>query len=238
MTNLLIIIPAFNEEASLPYVFEELKDYPEWDLLIVDDASTDNTLKLCLEYKINTLPLRIQLGAWAATQTGIRYAAKHHYECVITMDGDGQHHPKDIPKLLETARLNPKADVIIGECIARGSQMRHIAWKYFRMLTGLKVKDITSGFRLYKPEAIQLLARKEATMLEYQDVGILLMFREAGLTIKETRVSTSERLHGKSHLFSTWLKVTYYMIVTTILAISKHNLGKRSSKESFWKITS
>jgi len=221
----LIIIPVLNEEASLPFVFEELADLDNIDLLVVDDASTDNSVKLCLEHGVPVLPLKIKLGAWGATQAGMRYALKYNYDYVITMDGDGQHHGHDVPKLLEAAARNPETEVIIGECIARGSKLRHIAWRFFRLITGMSIADLTSGFRLYKSRAIELLTSRNATLLDYQDVGVLLMLKATNMKISEIPVSTTPRLIGKSHLFSTWIKVGHYMIVTTMLAISKFGLN-------------
>lgn len=218
---MLIIIPALNEAESLPAVLAELREFPDIDIIVVDDGSTDNSLMLYQSLGIKVLPLKIRLGAWGATQTGLRYARKHGYEFAITMDGDGQHHANDIPKFIQAGQDYPDSDVIIGECIARGSRLRHIAWHYFRLITGLEITDITSGFRLYKKRAIKLLINRHATMLEYQDVGVLLMLRAAGIKKTEITISTKPRLHGKSHMFSTWVKVSYYMIVTTILAISK-----------------
>lgn len=224
----LIVIPVFNEEFAIPFVLEELSQLDNIDVLVVDDASTDNSFRVVREKSVKILPLRVKLGAWGAMQAGIRYALKHGYDTVITMDGDGQHHSHEVPKLLAAANANPDADVIIGECTGRGSRMRHIAWKFFRRITGVGIEDITSGFRLYRKQAIALLARKEATILEYQDIGVLLMLKSAGLKITEIRVSMTRRLSGKSHLFSSWGLVAYYMLVTTVLSISKYGkLGSR-----------
>ena len=228
MAKTLITIPVLNEADSLPEVLAELRELTDIDILVIDDSSTDDSMNICQALGITVLPLKIQLGAWGATQTGLRYARMHDYEFVITMDGDGQHHARDIPRLMEAAETHPDSDVIIGECIARGSRLRHIAWRYFRLITGLEIADITSGFRLYRKNAIRLLTSHHATMLEYQDVGVLLMLKAAGIKKTEIRISTTPRLHGKSHLFSTWMKVSYYMVVTTILALSKFGVKNHS----------
>ena len=221
----LIIIPALNESDSLPKIFEDLSILEEVEFLVVDDASTDNSVALCRERGVTVLPLRVRIGAWAATQAGMRYALRHGYDAVITMDGDGQHHSFDIPKFLETARQHPEIDVIIGECIARGSRLRHIAWSFFRLITRISIDDLTSGFRMYNHKATTLLSSDKASLLDYQDVGVLLMLRAEGMKLMEIPVTTTPRIHGKSHLFSGWLKVVYYMIITTILAVSKLNLS-------------
>ena len=218
----LIIIPVYNEAFAIPYVLNELAELSDIEVLVIDDASTDNSLAVCLSRGVKVLPLKVRLGAWSAMQTGLRYAQKHGYNCVVTMDGDGQHHSCEVPKLLKAANSNPSADVVVGECIERGSRLRHLAWRFFRKITGVGIKDITSGFRLYRKHAISLLAEKEATILDYQDIGILLMLRAAGINIIETRVAMTRRISGKSHLFSSWYKVAYYMMISTMLSFSKY----------------
>lgn len=222
MQKTLIIIPVFNEEVAIPFVLGELGSLQGVDVLVVDDASTDDSLAVSRANGARVLPLRIKLGAWGAMQAGIRFALKHGYEWVVTMDGDGQHHSHEVPKLLVAARNHPFADVIIGECTERGSRLRHIAWRFFRRITGIGIEDLTSGFRLYKRDAIELLAGKSATILDYQDIGVLLMLKSAGMRIIETRVSMTPRISGKSHLFSSWVMVAYYMLVSTILSVSKY----------------
>lgn len=219
--HILVVVPVFNEAASLPAVIRQLKLYPELDILVVDDASTDGSREAALSQNVRVLPLPIKLGAWGAMQTGIRYANRKGYTHVITMDGDGQHHSHEIANLISTMRLHPEADVVIGACVVRGSRLRRAAWRFFRSITGIGIEDITSGFRLYNQKAIRELVRSQATLLEYQDVGVLLMLKKVGLTILETDVSMTPRQNGKSRIYSSWLMVGYYMIVTTILSISK-----------------
>lgn len=221
-SDTLVVVPVHNEAAALPGVIRELQLYPELDVLIVDDASTDGSLTVARASGARVLPLTLKLGAWGAMQTGIRYAHKHGYSHVITMDGDGQHHSHEIASLISTMRRHPEADVVIGACVVRGSRLRRIAWRFFRSITGIAIEDITSGFRLYNQRAIGELVKKQATLLEYQDVGVLLMLRSTGMKIIETDVSMTPRQNGKSRIYSSWLMVAYYMLVTTILSISKY----------------
>lgn len=220
-SDTLVVIPVHNEATALPGVIKELQSYPHMDVLVVDDASSDGSLEIALAYNVRALPLCLKLGAWGAMQAGLRYAARHGYRQVITMDGDGQHHSHEIPNLCEALRRNPEADLVIGACLYRGSRLRKIAWRFFRRITGIGIEDITSGFRLYNQRAIHELTRKEATLLEYQDVGVLLMLKAAGLKIIEQDVSMTPRRSGKSRIYSSWGMVAYYMVVTTILSISK-----------------
>lgn len=219
--RILVVVPVHNEARTLQQVLQELKAHPRFDIVVVDDASSDGSLDVARALGVKALPLCLRIGAWGAMQTGLRYAMKHNYRYVITMDGDGQHHSREIPRLLNAYEENPDTDVVIGACVGRGGAIRRVAWRFFRRITGVGIEDITSGFRLYNERALRLLTRKEATMLEYQDVGVLLMLRAAGMRITEQGVSMTHRRNGKSRIYSSWAKVVYYMMVTTILSISK-----------------
>ena len=87
--------------------------------------------------------------------------------------------------------------------------------------TGLEVTDLTSGFRCYRGDALRVLASSEATLLDYQDVGTLLMLRRAGLQVVEVPVRMNERVAGASRIFGSWLKVARYMAITTLLCLSR-----------------
>ena len=163
-------------------------------------------------------------GAWGAIQTGMRYAVRHGYRAVVTMDADGQHEPSYLPQLIEAGRAS---DVVIAACPSRGSRSRHVAWAYFRFLTGLRFDDLTSGFRFYNERACRLLAMEEATLLDYQDLGVLLLLRRAGLSIAEISVSMNARRSGASRVFSSWWTVARYMVETTLLCLARWNFRAR-----------
>jgi glycosyltransferase involved in cell wall biosynthesis len=221
-----VLMPCFNEAASLPALLSELELQPECDVFVIDDGSRDASRAIVQASNAVLLPLVTNLGAWNAIQTGMRYVRRLGYQQVVTMDADGQHQVAEINRLLAAKRQHPAASVVIGSCPGRGSRMRQIAWRYFRAITGIKIEDFTSGFRYYDAAAIKLLAAKQSTLLDYQDVGVLLNLKAAGLTVVETPVSMSPRRHGKSHIYSSWLAVAYYMVVTSLLAVSK----RRSSQ--------
>ena len=151
-------------------------------MLVVDDGSTDETHAIALANGAVVLHAPLWQGAWGAIQTGLRYAVRHGYSGVVTLDADGQHEPDYLPQLIEAGR---SADVVIAACPSRGSVLRHIAWRYFRFLTGLSIEDLTSGFRYYNARACRLLAGPEATLLDYQDVGVLLLLLHADLRVAE-----------------------------------------------------
>ncbi|WP_237162682.1 glycosyltransferase family 2 protein [Shewanella halifaxensis] len=228
--NTAIVIPAFNEQASICRVLNSLIELDGFDIIVVDDGSTDDTAILVSAFpQVILLSLAVNIGAWKAMQTGIRYCHLNNYERLITFDADGQHQVASI-KLLCDHQNETLADVVIGSCTGRGSLSRHIAWTLFRGLSGIKVNDLTSGLRLYTRPAISILSTREASLLEYQDVGVLLMLKTFGLKLSEKAVNMNSREDGISRIFYSWGAVAYYMAHTSLLCISK---VRKSSELSY-----
>lgn len=217
----LLVIPARNEADALPELLQALRQgASDLQVLVVSDASSDATVEVARRYGAWVLDLPLQLGAWGATQAGLRFAQRHGYTCVITLDADGQHEPACIPDLQQGFR-DQAADIVIGTFPDRLSRARKLAWVWFRALSGLRVEDLTSGFRLYGPRAIHLLASSRATLLDYQDIGVLLLARRCRLRIEEVPVRMYPRAAGRSRVFSSWLTVAGYMAQTTLLCIAR-----------------
>ncbi|MFV0543714.1 MAG: glycosyltransferase family 2 protein [Marinicella pacifica] len=223
----LIVIPAFNEAGNLTQLLPKLRQEVTADILVVDDFSTDDTFQVVRNYGLACLRLSIQLGAWGATQTGIRYAKRHGYDYVLTMDADGQHLPEEISRILR-AVSDQHGDVIIGTCPHRVSRLKKIAWRFFKLISRIRIEDLTSGFRVYNKQAIKVLADKTASLLDYQDVGVLLLLLRSDLKIKEIPVKMALRQDGKSRVFSSWVVVFKYMLQTTTLCIA--NIGAKKSQ--------
>lgn len=221
--KLIAIIPARNEEATVGTVVRRIKEIVGCDVLVVDDASTDRTAQNARESGATVLSLASQLNAWGATQTGFRYAVKRGFQAAVTLDSDGQHLAESAHSLLPYL-FDKKADVVIGAFPQRGSQARKIAWSFFRRLTGLSCEDLTSGLRAYNAAAMRMLASPKATILDYQDLGVLLLLRKSGFTIMEVPVIMRQRAAGKSKIFDNWFTVARYMVQTFILCLSKIDL--------------
>lgn len=217
-TDCLIVIPAFNEAATVGDVVRGAVMSLPARVLVVSDASTDDTSRLAREAGAEVLELPIRLGAWGAIQAGLRYARRHGFGHVLTLDADGQHPVGALPVLRSALA---RTDVAIGTCPQRLSPAKRIAWAYFRLLTRLRVLDVTSGLRAYGPEAISLLSRSEASLLDYQDIGVLLLLSGQGLSIEEIPVAMRPREVGKSRVFSSWFSVARYMIHTTVLCVAR-----------------
>ncbi|PCI59758.1 MAG: glycosyl transferase [Gammaproteobacteria bacterium] len=211
-------MPAMNEASSIAEIVLSVITLG-YQVIVVDDASSDNTKIEAQKAGAMVLTHLVNLGAWKATQTGLRYAKKLGFNIVVTMDADGQHSADHISLLIERYHLG--ADVVIGNCTQRGSAGRHIAWQFFKGINRLKVSDITSGFRLYNQNALDCLVSKQATMLEYQCIGVLLMMRDMQLNIVETSVPMAERKTGISRIFHSWLAVGYYLLYSGLLSLAK-----------------
>ena len=221
-----ILIPAFNEADVIADVLGEIRAACDFPVIVIDDASTDNTVAIAERAGATVIPLPVQLGAWGATQTGLRYALRNGYDTAITMDADGQHEAASLAALLEPINTGV-ADVVVGACTQRGSWLRHIAWKMMKQASGLRLEDITSGFRVYNRMAIRQLAGWRATLLDYQDIGVLLLLQSKGLSIVDVKVPMQPRRNGKSRVFYSWVMVVYYMCLTLTLGLSKRKFAHR-----------
>lgn len=221
----IVVIPAFNEQRDIGTVVREVRRTSGFPVVVVDDCSTDETAQIAREAGARVIPLSQKLGAWGATQTGLRFACRRGYEFALTMDADGQHETVWMGKLM-TPVIGGRADVSIGCCVRRGSRLRKIAWVMLRAASGLRMEDITSGFRVYNRAAMELLSSREATLLEYQDVGVLILLKDANLHLEEVDVTMLPRTSGTSRVYHSWLVVAYYMAHTLLLGFSKRRVRR------------
>ncbi|MGE9313936.1 glycosyltransferase family 2 protein [Niabella sp. CJ426] len=226
--RLLIVIPSYNEETALPKLLYEIKATTFLHSfvvvpVVVNDCSKDNTEAVAKASGETVVSLVNNLGIGGAVQAGIKYAKRNGFDYVLQMDGDGQHPPSEVNKLLQAA-LDTNADVIIGSRFLnkegfQTSLIRRFGIKYFhwlnRILTHKSVHDTTSGFRLLGARAIKLAAAYYPD--DYPEPESLIFFSRAGLTIKEVPVVMRERQGGKSSIagFST----LFYMTKVTLSSI-------------------
>jgi glycosyltransferase involved in cell wall biosynthesis len=222
-------MPARDEAPTVGSIVNGVRRTLGCAVLVVDDASTDDTADAAQAAGATVLRLPLGLGAWGATQAGIRYARRHGFAKVITLDADGQHLPESLPTLLAASSATG-ANVVIGTCVGRLSRAKRVAWQYLRVLTGLKLTDFTSGLRLYDAHAIEVLAGQEASLLDYQDVGVLMLLARSGLEIAETPVSMLPRRAGRSRVFASWPVVARYMMHTTVLCLAQLDPVRRHGR--------
>lgn len=228
MPATVILIPAFNEGDVVADVLGEIRAACDFPVIVIDDASTDDTINVAEQAGATVLPLPSKLGAWGATQTGLRYALRNGYEIAITMDADGQHEAASLDGLLQPV-ITGAADVSIGACTERGSRLRRVAWAMMKQSSGLTLEDITSGFRAYNRNAIRQLAGWRATLLDYQDIGVLLLLQTNRFKIVDVKVVMQPRRNGKSRVFHSWVMVIYYMCLTLTLGLSKRRRARQYS---------
>lgn len=223
--GVIVVIPARDEEADVGAVVKRVLALG-FGAVVVDDHSSDGTRESARNAGATVLELPFHAGSWAAIQAGMRYALHNNCSHVVTLDADGQHNPEDIPALLGLMSTGDSPNVVIGACVERANRRRRLAWRVLRWLSGLRVDDLTSGFRAYDRTAVELLARQRHTLLEYQDVGVLLCLGHADLKIAEVDVPMQARCHGMSRIFNSWPMVAYYLVYSTLIGGSRRRRPK------------
>lgn len=221
-----VVIPARNEEADVGRVVERAAALG-FEAVVVDDYSSDQTREAARRAGATVLALPFHAGSWAAIQAGLRHAQMRGCAHVVTLDADGQHNPEDIPALLDLMKEPDAPNVVIGACVRRANRRRRLAWRVLRWLSGLKIHDLTSGFRVYDRVAMDLLVAQEHTLIEYQDVAVLLCLRHAELDIVEVDVQMKPRRHGMSRIFNSWPMVIYYLIYSALIGGSRRRRPRR-----------
>ncbi|MFC4161782.1 glycosyltransferase [Chitinimonas lacunae] len=214
----MIVIPARDEAATVGTVVSRLRQQGWRDIVVVNDQSRDDTAAIAAAAGAAVISPVLPQGAWGAMQTGIRYALGRGFDAVVTMDADGQHDSRFLPLLLDGLA---RADIVIGSHPDRVSPARRFAWKLFRTISGLALQDLTSGYRAYNLAAMKVVAGEEATLLDHQDIGVLILARKAGLEAYEVPVTMCARSAGGSRIFHSWWAIFLYMIETVLLCCAR-----------------
>jgi glycosyltransferase involved in cell wall biosynthesis len=232
----LIVIPAYNESGSIAGVIDSVaRTGPAWDILVVNDCSTDTTAKAAAAGPAASINLCSNLGIGGAVQAGFRYALENGYATVVQVDGDGQHPAADIPTLLD-ALANGASDVAIGSRFCgkgsfRSTMPRRMGIRLLgtvcRLLTGRTVNDVTSGFRAYNRKAVAVLAAIYPS--DYPEPESLVLFHKTGLTVQEVAVSMLPRLTGVSSIRGF---TSVYYVVKVLCALLLYSLRPRRVLES------
>ena len=223
LERILVIIPAYNEEDSIEKVIEDVRtNCPQMDILVVNDGSTDHTSDKAKVSGVVVLDLPFNLGIGGGMQTGYKYADEKGYDIAIQVDGDGQHDPREIPKLLHTLE-EKKVDVAIGSRFItdleyKATTMRRVGItvlsKVISIMVRQKITDPASGFRASRRKAIQLFAVNYPQ--DYPEPEVVVLLSKSGLKMAEVPVKMSQRYSGESSI--TKIRSIYYM-VKVLLAI-------------------
>ena len=238
MKSVLIIIPAYNEEKSILNVVSNIKKVKTnnylIDYIIINDGSSDNTKKVCLDNKLNFIDLPNNLGIGGAVQTGYKYAYYKNYDISIQIDGDNQHNPSYIINLCD--EINNGYDLVIGSRFVenlskfKSSFLRRVGINFLsnliKICTGVKVYDVTSGFRACNKDIIEYFANNYP--IDYPEPDSLVQVLKQNKKVKEIPVEMNERKTGKSSIRG--LKSIYYMIKVSFAIIISNITSKKGNR--------
>ena len=219
------IIPAYNEKDSIvKTVNDVLCNAPQFDYVIINDCSKDNTMDVCEYNDFNVLNLPINLGIGGAVQTGYLYAYKNGYDVAVQFDGDGQHDASYLGQMVDTM-IAEQADMVIGSRFIekkgfQSSGLRRVGIKYFtwliRQLSGVVITDPTSGMRLCNRETMKLFANDYPR--DYPEPESTMRLIRNKRKVVEIPVTMKSREEGISSISSA-RHVVYYMVKVSIAVI-------------------
>lgn len=219
----LIIIPAFNEEKNLPTLIEDIKSYG-YDYLIINDCSTDNTLSMASDNKYNILNLPVNMGIAGVTRIGFMYAYDNDYDCVVSVDGDGQHQPSYIHGLIK--EIENGYDYVVGSRFIDEEKPFSLRMIGSRMLcflikikTGKTVTDPTSGMRAVGKKVVLEFSKG---MNFFAEPDALCYLIKRGFNTKEIQVTMEERKEGTSYFMNPFKSLKYMIeVIISILLIQR-----------------
>lgn len=231
--KVLVIIPAYNEALNIEKTVKDITENTNYDYVIINDCSKDNTKEVCEKNNFNMLSLPINYGLTSAIQLGMKYAYKNKYDIAIQFDGDGQHQAKYLKDLVNKIEKE-EADIVVGSRFvtekkpftARMLGSRVIKF-FIKITTGKTIKDPTSGMRAYNKKAIEEF-NINASLTPEPDTLVYML--KKGLKIEEVQVEMKEREFGESYLNP--IKSIKYMVNMTlsiifIRAITRRKYPKR-----------
>lgn len=221
MNRKLIIIPAYNESASIEKTIADIEqNAPEFDYIIINDCSSDNTKQICRDKGFHYIDLPINLGIGGAVQTGYRYGYQNGYDLAVQVDGDGQHDPRFLNTMAEYMQTH-SVDMVIGSRFIKkegfqSSGMRRVGIKYFtfliRLLTGAKITDPTSGLRMINREV--MLQFSTDYPKDYPEPESVVAILRRKFKVEEIPVLMRERMGGISSISAN--RSIYYMVKVTL----------------------
>ncbi len=223
------MIPAYNEELNIERVVNNLIDnFPQYDYVVINDGSKDDTAKICREKGFHLIDLPINLGLSGAVQAGMRYAWQNGYDAAIQIDGDGQHRPEYIEQLAKELEKG-EAQIVIGSRFVTEKKPRslrmlgsNVISGLIRLSTGFRLNDPTSGMRLFNRDVVKEFALNINYGPEPDTISYLI---KKGVKVKEVQVKMDERIAGESYLNLS--KSMKYMILMSFSILFIQGFRKR-----------
>lgn len=202
--KILVVLPAYNERENIKRVVDNLTgNYPQFDYIIVNDGSKDQTSAICHRNGYNIIDLPVNLGLRGAFQAGLKYAHKHGYEKAVQFDADGQHLPQFIQPMADCMD-ETGADIVIGSRFVTEKKPKSLRMIGSRVIslavfltTGKKLTDPTSGMRMFNAKMIAEFARDANYAPEPDTISYLM---KNGAAVNEVQVQMRERIAGESYL--------------------------------------
>jgi glycosyltransferase involved in cell wall biosynthesis len=236
----LAIVPAYNEERCVGSVVDEIRLHcPEFEVLVVDDGSTDETARAAADAGASVVRLPFNLGIGGAVQAGYQYAYDRGHDLAVQIDGDGQHDPAQIRTLMRYLERHPDLQMVTGSRFLDGSDVngyksspiRRVGIRIFQWalsaVTGQRITDPTSGFRMTTRRGIEVFARDYPH--DYPEVEAIVMLHAHRLSSAEVPCSMRARAGGRSSINTA--RSGYYMI-KVLLAVFVNLLRSRPSVEA------
>ena len=222
MTRVVAIVPAWNEAGAIGGVVDEIRAFdPTVHVVVVDDASEDDTTSVAQRHGATVLSLLFNVGIGGAVQTGFRYARDEGYDVAVRLDGDGQHDAGELAKIMGPVRAGD-ADLVIGSRFVdpsgsyRPPFARRMGIGVFARLVsflgGQNVTDTTSGFAAMNRAGIELFAIEYPH--DYPEVEATLVALRSGLRLSQVQVEMRERQAGTSSI--TFVRSLYYIVKVTL----------------------
>jgi glycosyltransferase involved in cell wall biosynthesis len=238
MNRHLAIVPAHNELGAIATTIAEIRAAaPDFDVLVIDDGSTDETAAAAAGAGARVVSLPFNLGVGAAVQCGYIYARAHGYEIAVQVDGDGQHDPRDIPRLLEVMHGDPHTHLVTGSRFLehgnghRSTASRRVGIALFARLvsalTAQQVTDPTSGFRMTDRVGIELFARDYPS--DYPEVEAIVLAHTYALHTREIAVQMRARTSGRSKISAS---LSGYYLAKVLLAVLVSSLRSHPQRKS------
>lgn len=220
----IVIIPAYNEEGGIvKTVTDVMENAKDFDYVVINDCSKDNTLEICYEHNFNVVNLPVNMGIGGGVQTGYMYAYRNGYDIAVQFDGDGQHNASYLNNMSKKL-IEDNLDMVIGSRYIekegfQSSGMRRMGIKYFtgliKLLTGKKITDPTSGMRMINRKIMKQFS--EEYPKDYPEPESVVTILKEGAKVEEIPVKMNAREEGVSSISPS--KSIYYMVKVSVAVL-------------------